>query len=89
MGQAQNLAMGQEGPRQCQNPGRDAGRDNHYFLSKSGMGRRTRRDDHYFYPIISCFQTSFPFLERPFPVIERPFPVLERPSPVFWFLLGK
>jgi hypothetical protein len=27
MGQAQNLAMGRDGPGQCQNLGRDAGRD--------------------------------------------------------------
>ena len=40
----------------CQNPGRDVGRDNHYF-----------------FPMIYCFRTSFPVLERKFPVLEHPF----------------
>jgi hypothetical protein len=28
---------------------------------------------HYFFPMISCFRTSFPVLECTFPVLERPF----------------
>ena len=32
-GQAQNLAMGRA-RTVCQNPGQDAGRDNHYFFRK-------------------------------------------------------
>ena len=55
-----------------QNPGRDAGQDNHYF-----------------FPMISCFRTSFPILERTFPVLERPFPILERQKNVFAIELSR
>ena len=56
-------------------------------MGRDGPGRSvkirdgTGRNNHYSFPIISCFRTSFPVLERPFPVLERPFPVLERPFP--------
>ena len=67
-GQAQNLAMGQDGPEQFVKI-LDGTRDGTIaiFLSKSGTGR----DNYYFFPIISCFfsfRMSFPVLERPFPV---------------------
>ena len=54
-GQAQNLAMGRDGPG---HPVKiwDGMRDGTItiFLSKSG----TERDNHYFFPIIFCFRTS-------------------------------
>ena len=56
----------------CQNPGRDAGRDNHYFSVKIRDGTGTGRDNRYFFPMISYFTTSFPVLERTFPVLEHP-----------------
>ena len=61
MGQAQNLAMGWEGLGQSVKI-RDGTLDRTItiLLSKSGTGRMTRWDNHYFFPIISCFRTSFP-----------------------------
>ena len=49
-GQAQNLAMGRDGPRQPVKV-RDRTRDGTIaiFLSKSGMGRGTGWDNHYFF----------------------------------------
>ena len=66
-GQAQNLAMGRDGPGQSVKI-RDGTRDGTItlFLSKSGTGHGTERDNHYFLPIISYFRTSFPVLEHPF-----------------------
>ena len=72
MGQAQNLAMGQEGPGQQSVKIWDGTRDRTItvLLSKSGMGRGTRRDEmgqSLFFLMISCFTTSFPVLEHNFP----------------------
>ena len=71
-GQVQNLAMGRDGPGQ---PAKIQDRTQDgtitIFLSKSRTGRGTAQ--LLFSPMISCFRTSFPVLERPFPVFERPF----------------
>ena len=56
-GQAQNIATGQDGPGQpvkSQDGMRDGLQDAHYFSVKSEMGQ------HYFFPMITCFRTSFP-----------------------------
>ena len=68
----------------CQNLGRDAGRDNHYFSIKIRDG--TIIMISCFRTSFFCFRTSFPVLERPFPVVEHLFPVLER---LFYVHLGK
>ena len=62
-GQAQNLAMGRDGPGQLVKIW-DGTRDGTItiFLSKSGTGQ----DNYYFSPIISCFRKKFPVLGRPF-----------------------
>ena len=44
---------------------RDAGRD----TGQDGTGQ----DNRYFFPMISCFRTSFPILKCNFPVLEHPF----------------
>ena len=69
----------------CQNPGRDLRQDNHYFSVKIQDGTQDWTIT-IFFPVISCFRTSFscfrtsfPVLEHPFPVLEHPFLVLERP----------
>ena len=65
MAQAQNLAMGRAGPGHPVKI-RDGTWDRtiSIFLSKSGT---------IFFPIISCFATSFPVLECTFLVLEHPF----------------
>ena len=67
-GQAQNLTMGWDGPGQSVKIW-DGTWDGTItiFLSKS----RTGRDNRYFFPMISCFTTSFPA----FLVLGRPFPL--------------
>ena len=62
----------------CQNPESEAGLDNHYV--SVNIQDRTPDWPILFFPMISCFRTSFPFLERTFPVLEHLFPVF------FWFL---
>ena len=73
-GQAQNLAMGWDGPGQSIKiwDGTQVGTIP-IFLTKSGLGRGTGLDNHYFFLKISCFRTSFPVLERTFPDLEHPF----------------
>ena len=65
-GQAQNLAMGRDGPGQSVKIW-DGTRDGTIttFWSKSRTGRGMRRDNHYFFPIISCFGRFFPVIEHP------------------------
>ena len=48
-------------------------------------GTGTGRDNRYFFPVISCFTTSFPDLEYACPDLEHPFLVLECPFPFFVF----
>ena len=38
-----------------------------------GTGRDRTGFCNNFFPMISCFRTSFPVLERTFPILERPF----------------
>ena len=58
-GHTQNLATGRDGPGQCQNLGRDAGRDDHYFSVKIRDGTGTGRDGTIaIFLMISCFATS-------------------------------
>ena len=42
------------------------------------LGWDARWDNHYFFPIFSCFRTSFPVLDY-FSCFRTSFPVLERP----------
>ena len=69
MGQAQNLAVGQDGPGQPVKI-RYGTRDwtITIFLSKSGTGQGPGRDG-----TITIFEHLLLFLECPFPVFERPF----------------
>ena len=68
-GQAQNLATGQDRTA-YQYPGRDLGRDDHYFSVKIRDGTGTGQS--LFFPMISCFRTFFAVLERPFPLLVHP-----------------
>ena len=84
-GHTQNLATGRDGPGQCQNLGRDAGRDDHYFSVKIRDGTGTGRDGTIaIFLMISCFRTFFSALSR---FVPRPVPDFHCPGPSrpgFW-----
>ena len=86
MGQAQNLATGQNGTGWVfDSLSQDVPRERNERKSVEKMG---------FFSMISCFRTSFPVLEHSFPVLECLFPILKRPFgtrpfPFFCVLLGK
>ena len=68
-GQAQNLAMGRDGSGQP---------------VKIWDGTRSGMEQSLFFPMISCFTTSFPVIEHTLPVLERPFLVLDVLFLLFW-----
>ena len=72
-GQAQNLAMGQDGPGQSVKIWDGTQDWTITTFSVKIKGQDAGQDNHYFLPKFSCFRTSFPVLERTFPVLERSF----------------
>ena len=74
----------------CQNPGRDAERDNHYFSVKIRDGMQDVTGQHYFFQMIFCSRTYFFCFRMSFPDLELPFLFWNVPF-LFWnvfFLLS-
>ena len=72
-GKAQNLVTGWGGPGQpikIRDRTRNGTRDRTQDGTRDGMRDRAIT---IFFPMISCFRTSFPILECTFPVLEDPF----------------
>ena len=63
----------------CNHQRRDGDKKNNFLLIllryvlEKKLFSRTGLDNRYFFPIISCFTTSFTVLEGIFPVLEHPF----------------